>query len=207
MSTETTDHTEDLATKASETDAVSKTADQTESDTHDERTVNKSESFPPEVVARLRKESATYRSKANELQKKAEEAEKKASELNNTLKASQEEAQKALIESKRLNSAFEQRVINAELREAARESGLVDMDAFKMADVSKIKINNKGDVEGIKELINDLKKDKPYLFKDITTSKETSGAPAQDAEANEKPTYSNSKEFADAKRNFLASLR
>jgi hypothetical protein len=162
--------------------------------------------FSADYVKDLRKESANYRNQAKELQRKAEEAETKATELSDVLKVTKEEAQKALSETKRLNSAFEQRVINAELKAAAMEAGLIDMDAFKMADTSKVKITDSGDVIGIKELIGDLKKEKAYLFKDITTSNKNSSAPPTTSEANEKPTYANQKEFDEAKRNFLASL-
>ena len=165
--------------------------------------------FSADYVKDLRKESANYRNQAKELQRKSEEAEAKAAEaaeLKNTFKASQEEAQRALNESKRLNSAFEQRVINAELKAAAMEAGMIDLDAFKMADTSKIKITEKGDVVGIKELISDLKKEKAYLFKEITTSNKNASAPESDAKANEKPVYQTPQEFKEAKRKLLASF-
>jgi predicted nuclease with TOPRIM domain len=201
--TEKLTNEEDLtATTATET----KTASNEAKAKSDEGNQEESKTFSSDYVKDLRKESADYRNKAKELQRKAEEAETKAAELNSTLKSSQEEAQKALNESKRLNSAFEQRVINAELKAAAMEAGLVDMDAFKMADISKVKITDKGEVVGVKELIADLKKDKAYLFKDITTSNKNSSAPATDATANEKPVYNTAKEFEEAKRKLLASF-
>lgn len=165
-----------------------------------------SKTFSADYVKDLRKESANYRSQAKDLQRKAEEAETKAAELNDVLKVTKEEAQKALSETKRLNSAFEQRVINAELKAAAMEAGLIDMDAFKMADTSKVKITDAGEVIGIKELISDLKKEKAYLFKDITTSNKNSSAPPTNVEANEKPTYATQQELKEATQNFLASL-
>lgn len=208
MPSETTEITtnEDTTTAAAATSAdTSKTTSADTKAKGEDNHQDDTKTFSADYVKDLRKESAEYRNKAKELQRKAEEAEAKAAELNNNLKLSQEEAQKALNESKRLNSAFEQRVINAELKAAAMEAGLVDMDAFKMVDVSKVKITDKGEVVGVKELIDDLKKEKAYLFKDITTSNKNSSAPAKDAASNEKPTYANQKEFNEAKRKLLAS--
>lgn len=162
--------------------------------------------FSADYVKDLRKESADNRVKAKELQRKADEAELRATQLSDGLKLAQEEAQKALHESKRLNSAFEQRVLNAELKAAAMEAGLIDMDAYKMVDISKVKINDKGEVVGIKELISDLKKEKAYLFKDINTSNKDSKAPPHDAGANEKPVYATEQDFNKAERDFLASV-
>jgi hypothetical protein len=206
--TEITTHEDATTTTATTTTtaADTKTAAADAKAKSDDSHQDEGKTFSADYVKDLRKESADYRNKAKELQRKAEEAEAKAAELNTAFKASQEAAEKALHESKRLNSAFEQRLINAELKAAAMEAGLVDMDAFKMADTSTVKITEKGEVIGVKELITDLKKDKPYLFKEITTSKKDSGAPAADARVNEKPTYTNSKEFSEAKRKFLASL-
>jgi predicted RNase H-like nuclease (RuvC/YqgF family) len=207
--TETTneDTTTTAATTTATTTADTKTAGADTKAKGDDNHQDDGKTFSADYVKDLRKESADYRNKAKELQRKAEEAEAKAAELNNNLKASQEEAKNALHESKRLNTAFEQRLINAELKAAAMEAGLVDMDAFRMVDVSKIKITDKGEVVGVKELITDLKKDKSYLFKDINTSNKNAKAPDQDANAGEKPTYATPKELADAERKFLASLR
>jgi multidrug efflux pump subunit AcrA (membrane-fusion protein) len=155
----------------------------------------------------LRKESASYRQQAKDLQKKAEDAEAKANELGKSAETAQQEAKKALDETKRLQSAYEQRIIRAELKATAVEEGLVDMDAFKMVDLSSIKITDDGEITGVKDLIGNLKKEKPYLFKAVSTSNLAAGAPPADKNQGEKPIYKTAQELAEAKSKFLASLR
>jgi predicted RNase H-like nuclease (RuvC/YqgF family) len=168
---------------------------------------DENKTFSEEYVKDLRRESANYRQQAKDLQKKAEDADAKAKELGQSAEAAQQEARKALDETKRLQSAYEQRLIRAELKAAAMEEGLVDMDAFKMMDLSSVKIADDGEITGVKELIGDFKKSKPYLFKEVTTSNKDSGAPPADKNAGEKPTYSTPKEFNDAKKKYFSSLR
>lgn len=178
-----------------------------ENHSNDNEHSEENKTFSSDYVKKLRKESANYRLQASELQRKAEEAERKTKEHEEALKASKEEAQKALHESKRLNSTFERRVINAELKAAAAESGLIDLDAFRMVDTSSVKINDDGEVVGAKELIASLKKDKPYLFKEVNTSNKNAVAPDINNAKAEKPTYNTQQEFEDAKRKWLASLK
>ena len=57
-----------------------------------------------------------------------------------------------------------QRVIAAELRAAATAVGMVDMDGLKLADLSAVKLNDDGVVEGVDAALTALKAAKPYLF-------------------------------------------
>jgi hypothetical protein len=54
--------------------------------------------------------------------------------------------------------------IDADLRVAAVQAGIVDIDGLKLVDRTALKINDKGQVEGVAELIEATKKAKPYLF-------------------------------------------
>jgi hypothetical protein len=60
--------------------------------------------------------------------------------------------------------AGQERLIRAELKASAVKAGMVDLDGLKLADLSKVKLNAEGDVEGADELMTEMKKAKPYLF-------------------------------------------
>lgn len=95
-------------------------------------------------------------------------------------------AEKASKESTQLKKTYEQRLIDAELKIAADEFGLQDFDAFKMADLSGVKVNEKGEITGIKEVVETLKTSKPYLFKTDTTTSSKVKIPNQ-TEQDKKP--------------------
>lgn len=118
------------------------------------------ETFSREYVAELRGESATYRTKAKEAETKAE-----AAEL-----ASKAAIEKATKDAQEARSAADQRVIRAELKAEAIKAGMIDMDGLKLADLSKIKLDDNGEVVGAEDLMKSLKESKPYLFKAGTTS-------------------------------------
>jgi hypothetical protein len=50
---------------------------------------------------------------------------------------------------------------DALLKAAAQRAGMIDLDALKLADLTKVKLNDKGEIDA---LIGDLKKSKPHLF-------------------------------------------
>ena len=75
-------------------------------------------------------------------------------------------------------TAADQRIIRAELKAEALKAGMVDLDGLKLADLSKVKLNDAGEVEGADALMTELKKSKPYLFGTPgTTSNTTTNAP------------------------------
>ncbi|MBB6689915.1 scaffolding protein [Cohnella xylanilytica] len=82
-----------------------------------------------------------------------EDVEKRAKEL---LEASQkDQAEKTF-----------QRLLRAEVKVLANELGFADWeDAAALADLSKVKENDKGELEGVKEALEELLKKKPHLGK------------------------------------------
>ena len=59
-----------------------------------------------------------------------------------------------------------QRLLTAEVKIVANELGFADWeDALKLADLSKCKENDKGEIEGVKEALEALAKKKPHLLK------------------------------------------
>jgi hypothetical protein len=54
---------------------------------------------------------------------------------------------------------------------------MVDLDGLKLADMSTVKLDDNGEVEGADALMEALKKAKPYLFGATTTTTSTEPKP------------------------------
>ena len=70
-----------------------------------------------------------------------------------------------------MESLFNRRLINAEIKACATKNGLIDMDCLKIfSDEIKqaIKVSEDGDVSGIEELFGKIKESKPHFFKEPT---------------------------------------
>lgn len=64
------------------------------------------------------------------------------------------------------NQKIFNRLLNAEVKVLANELGFADWeDALALGDFSKVKENDRGDLEGVKEAMEDLAKKKPHLLK------------------------------------------
>lgn len=149
------------------------------------------ETFSKEYVKELRSEAAGYRLKYQESEKKAIEAEERA-------KKAQEEAEGKVSEA---HTAAEKRIIRAELKAEAIKAGIVDIDGLSLADLSEVKLNDKGEIEGGSEAIAKLKEAKPYLFAEPTTSSSsTRTAPKPGDTKPKSATEMTPEEYAAAKR-------
>lgn len=147
------------------------------------------ETFSREYVTELRNENKTYRLKAQEEVKKAEAA---AEAIANAKKEADERISKA-------TEASNERIKRAELKAIAIKAGIVDLDGLKLADLSKVKLNDAGEVEGADALIDDLKKSKPYLFGTTTTSS-TQEKPKPDTKPKRVSEMTDAEREAEAKR-------
>jgi hypothetical protein len=127
------------------------------------------QSFSAEYVRELREESKGYRLKAQETEQQKKAAEEKATAAETAAAAKIAEA----------TSAADKRVIRAELKAEALKAGMIDLDGLQLADLSAVKLNDKGEVEGGTAAIEALKKAKPYLFGATSTS--TPGNPPRPA--------------------------
>ena len=130
------------------------------------------ETFSREYVHELREENKATRLKlhAEETARKtAEDAAAAAGKATTDAKTAAETEAAAKI--KEATSAADQRVIRAELKAVAVEAGMVDLDGLKLADLSTVKLDKDGEVVGAKEMMAALKKSKPYLFKEPSSSK------------------------------------
>jgi hypothetical protein len=75
---------------------------------------------------------------------------------------------------------------------------MVDLDGLKLADLSSVKLNEQGEVEGADALMESLKKSKPWLFGTPNTS-HTGGKPDPKPPEAKKATEMDDKEYAAAK--------
>lgn len=124
------------------------------------------ETFSREYVQELRAENKGTRLKATEAERKAADAEaaaKKATEEANAKIAAAEAAAKETAE--KAAQAANERVIRAELKVAAQKAGMIDLDDLKVADLTKVTLEDDGvTVKGADELLASLKERKPHLF-------------------------------------------
>lgn len=119
--------------------------------------------FSLEYVQELRAESAKYRTSAKDSAKAAEDAKADAERVK--AEAEQKVTQAVTV--------ADQRIIRAELKAEAIKAGMVDLDGLKLADLSQLKLDEKGEVVGAGDLMKSLKEAKPYLFSapaDTTTT-------------------------------------
>ena len=56
------------------------------------------------------------------------------------------------------------RVAQAELKAAAAQAGMIDLDGLKLLDLSRVKANDAGELEDADALMAELKREKPWLF-------------------------------------------
>lgn len=114
------------------------------------------DTFPRVYVEELRRESAGYRTRAQqaekELQTEREKAQKKRQEVEAKLTAAEQ----------RLNESI---VSTALVVEATRMGFHDPEDAVRLADISNVKLTEAGKAEGVAEALQALATKKPHLLK------------------------------------------
>lgn len=145
-------------------------------------------SFSADYVKKIRQEAKDHRTKANDLEKKLDDAKKEIDTLGKS----------ALEKANKISTAIEKRLITAEINKIAREEGIVDVDAFKMVDLSKVTLSEEGEVVGLAPLVEELKTKKPYLFNKASSANAGAKAPVNTESDKSKPTYANDAEFKKA---------
>ena len=137
----------------------------------------KNDFLPRSEVEKARREAAGYKHRAKEL---AEEFGAKATALEKALEAHKAETEKRVSDAKaEADKRADDRVINAELKAEALKAGMIDLDLLKLADKSKLSLNEDGEVIGAGDLIKALTESKPYAFeaKTDTATKRTAPPP------------------------------
>lgn len=126
-----------------------------------------------ERLARERKKFADYddvKTKLATLEQAEEERKKAAMSEKERLESekadAERKAQEAADERDKALTAANQRLVKAEFKALARELGIrTDAleDAYKLADLAGVKVDDDGNVEGVKDVIEALVAAKPYL--------------------------------------------
>lgn len=123
-----------------------------------------------------------------------------------TLKASEDRKNKEISEKfsaieKERNDAIQKRV-DAEIKAAAVNAGLTDLDLIKLIDKDKISIDQSGDPVGIDDLINEFKELKPAYFSE---AKKTSSSANSEFIKNVPPVRKSAFDMTDDE--FKAEMR
>ena len=82
-------------------------------------------------------------------------------------------------------AALRERLIQSELRAAAKDAGMHDMDGLRLLDQSGLVLNERMELPEAATLIARLKHDKPYLFTTRNSSTAASPPPASPATAHD----------------------
>lgn len=158
-----------------------------------ETITDKKESFSREYVQELREENKSWRLKAQEFQQTVDQIKSQ----------SESEIQKSNELVSEAQKLANERIIRAELKASAIAAGMIDLDGLKLADLTSVKLNETGEVEGSDELMQNLKESKPYLFKEYKDSSSTAKIPSEKP-SNQKTVLEMSKEeYQRAKRKLL----
>lgn len=148
--------------------------------------------FSLEYVQELRAENAKYRTTAKE---KADAAEAEAAKALEAQKQADAKVQEATTKAN-------ERIIRAELKAEAIKAGMVDLDGLKLADLSSVKLDEKGEVIGAADLMKSLKESKPYLFGAVssTTQIEVKPPKKEDPKPFDARTATDAERAAEAKK-------
>ena len=63
-----------------------------------------------------------------------------------------------------LRRQYESRLVVANLRTEAVRAGLIDLDGLKLVDLATVRLNSDDTVNGGRQLMDDLRRSKPWLF-------------------------------------------
>jgi hypothetical protein len=77
----------------------------------------------------------------------------------------------------KLRNEFQSRLVLANLRTEAVRSGMIDLDGLKLVDLSAVRLGTDDRIIGARKLMDDLRRNKPWLF-GVTSSSSAAVAPA-----------------------------
>jgi hypothetical protein len=75
-------------------------------------------------------------------------------------------------------AAAERKLIRAELKAEAVRAGMVDLDGLKLLDLSAVRLGPGDEVEGAGALMTQLRRSKPWLFGNASTSSSAAPPPS-----------------------------
>jgi hypothetical protein len=76
-----------------------------------------------------------------------------------------------------LRNEFQNRLVVASLRTEAVRAGMVDLDGLKLIDLSVVQLGDDDKIVGGRKIMDDLRRNKPWLFA-VASSSSAASAPA-----------------------------
>lgn len=158
-------------------------------------------------LAKLRQENAESKKKLDEIEKKRLEEE---GNYKGIADKESKRADEAVQQAQEIVAKANERMIVSELKAALAAEGCEDMDYWVLADKSKLSIKD-DKVEGLAEVVEDLKTRKPHIFKGAKEQKKSAkGTPAPkgtvpDEKVNVKEMTP--EKYREYKKNFVNKLR
>jgi len=132
--------------------------------------------FSREYVEDLREEAKKYRLKLRELEQQLEQQKQKELEEQKKYQELYEKTKKELEE---LKEQQELAAFNKALRDYAAKAGLRNPDDIRLANLENVKLEN-GELTGIDSVIEQLRKERPYLFSEQGAGDNTKGSEGSD---------------------------
>jgi hypothetical protein len=87
-----------------------------------------------------------------------------------------EQPERESEEISKLRGEFQSRLVVANLRTEAVRAGMIDLDGLKLIDLSAVRLSNDDKIIGGRKLMDDLRRNKPWLFT-VTSSSSAATAP------------------------------
>ncbi|WP_428533502.1 hypothetical protein [Rhodopila sp.] len=70
----------------------------------------------------------------------------------------------------RVRGEYQARLVLANLRTEAVRAGMIDLDGLKLVDLSTVRLGNDDKIVGARKLMDDFKRNKPWLFGAVSSS-------------------------------------
>jgi len=176
------------------------------SEVKESKEIKEGKAYDPAYVKNLEKENIKWRHRAKE----NEDAIAKADEADKRSKEAETRANNTLLEVTKMQQLANKRLIDAELKSLAAELGLKELKYTKLGEgYDKLNVNENGDVEGARVMMEKLKQTDPDLFKSATTTNVNFQGNTRTVTQNEKKKALNmsNDEYAKAEREFLKNAK
>lgn len=159
---------------------------------------NKTQQNVFEDVSKLTNKDIKYRSKYKETVAEKEEITRK-------LEKAESEKAELVKKAESVTRAAQDRIVQAELKALVVSEGIKDIDVAKLIDLSAIKMDEKGDIIGLKEAVADFKTRKPDFFgsQKMTSSSSNAGNVTQNVSAKVDARNLTKEEYEAAKSKLL----
>jgi hypothetical protein len=98
----------------------------------------------------------------------------------------------------KLRGEFQSRLVLANLRTEAVRSGMIDLDGLKLIDLSAIRLGTDDRIVGARKLMDDLRRNKPWLV-GVTSSSSAAIAPISQPDRQKTALEMTDEEYAAAR--------